>query len=57
MINLFNDDCLKAMKNMSDNEFDLAIVDPPYGMPAFGTQTGGDTNKPDTRQMKSEHGI
>ena len=52
MINLFNDDCLKAMKNMSDNEFDLAIVDPPYGMPAFGTQTGGDTNK--TRYKTNE---
>lgn len=24
-------DCLEAMKNMADNEFDLAVVDPPYG--------------------------
>ena len=28
-------DCLKAMKEMQDNEFDLAIVDPPYGI-GFG---------------------
>lgn len=31
MIQLFNGDCLEAMKKMKDNEFDLAIVDPPYG--------------------------
>ncbi len=27
---IYNKDCLKAMKDMSDNQFDLAIVDPPY---------------------------
>ena len=32
MINIYNKDCLEAMKEMSDNEFDLAIVDPPYGI-------------------------
>lgn len=31
MIQLFNGDCLEAMRGMKDNEFDLAIVDPPYG--------------------------
>ena len=31
MINLHNIDCMVALKEMSDNEFDLAIVDPPYG--------------------------
>ena len=25
-------DCMLAMKEMSDNQFDLAIVDPPYGL-------------------------
>ena len=28
---IYNEDCLKAMKSMKDNQFDLAIVDPPYG--------------------------
>jgi len=28
----YNMDCLEAMKEMKDNEFDLAIVDPPYGL-------------------------
>ena len=32
MIDLHNEDCLEAMKEMKDNQFDLAIVDPPYGI-------------------------
>lgn len=31
-INLFNEDCLPAMRKMKDKEFDLAICDPPYGI-------------------------
>ncbi len=34
---IHNGDCLKAMKEMKDNEFDLAIVDPPYGIGMDGT--------------------
>ena len=30
MINLYNKDCMLALKEMKDNQFDLAIVDPPY---------------------------
>ena len=29
---IYNQDCLEAMKKMSDNQFDLAVVDPPYGI-------------------------
>ena len=32
MINIYNQDCLEAMREISDNQFDLAIVDPPYGI-------------------------
>lgn len=28
----YNMDCLEAMKQMPDNAFDLAVVDPPYGI-------------------------
>lgn len=28
---VYNMDCLEAMKQMPDNAFDLAVVDPPYG--------------------------
>lgn len=31
-IELHNGDCLEAMRQMEDNAFDLAIVDPPYGI-------------------------
>ena len=34
MIDLKNQDCLEAMRQMTDNQFDLAIVDPPYGIDA-----------------------
>ena len=28
----YNADCLAAMREMPDNAFDLAVVDPPYGI-------------------------
>ena len=31
-INLYNTDCMIALRQMKENEFDLAIVDPPYGI-------------------------
>ena len=38
-------DCLEAMKDMKDNEFDLAIVDPPYGIGASEMTMGSGKNK------------
>ena len=32
MINLILDDCMNVMNDYEDNHFDLAIVDPPYGI-------------------------
>ena len=32
MINLYNADCLQAMRKMDTDQYDLAIVDPPYGI-------------------------
>ena len=29
---VFNEDCVQGLKRFSDNHFDLAIVDPPYGL-------------------------
>ena len=37
---VFNTDCLEAMKGYPDNYFDLAIVDPPYGI-GFSTYERG----------------
>lgn len=41
MIDLKNMDCLEAMKQMDDNQFDLAIVDPPYGLGKSVVNSGG----------------
>ncbi len=30
--NFYNCDCIEAMKNIPDKYFELAIVDPPYGI-------------------------
>lgn len=43
-IQIFNEDSLQALKAMRDKQFDLAIVDPPYGIDVandarFGIQT------------------
>ena len=35
---VYLEDCVKALKRYPDNHFDLAIVDPPYGIGADGTQ-------------------
>ena len=40
MIELYNIDCMEYMKDQPDNAFDLAIVDPPYGI-----GENGSTNK------------
>ena len=44
-ITLMNGDCMEYMQSQKNKYFDLAIVDPPYGIDAgsnkrAGTQTG-----------------
>ena len=48
MIELHNCDCIEYMKTCKDNQFDLAIVDPPYGISVTKMNMGGrKTVKPD----------
>jgi len=49
MINIYNKDCLEAMKEMSDKQFDLAIVDPPYGI------NGGSDNRKTVTKSKNNN--
>ena len=42
----FNMDCMTAMKEMPDNAFDLAVVDPPYGIGIDGQKERYDYSKP-----------
>lgn len=44
MIELHNIDCMEYMKTLDDNAFELAIVDPPYGIDA-GNGFGGEQRK------------
>ena len=36
-INLYNTDCMEFMRNVPDKYYDLAIVDPPYGIGRDGS--------------------
>lgn len=37
----YNIDCMEYMKSVPDKYFDLAIVDPPYGLPKDSTHGRG----------------
>lgn len=47
MINLHHIDCMEFMKGLPDKAYDLAIVDPPYGI-------GEDGSKSNARRVKSD---
>ncbi len=55
MINIYNKDCLEALKKMQDNEFDLAIVDPPYGIKRFQKPSG--TTRFKSSKLMQEKGL
>jgi len=42
---VYLEDCVKALKRYPDNHFDLAIVDPPYGLERFKANDGGNSKK------------
>ena len=39
--NLYNIDCMTALPDFPDEYFDIAIVDPPYGLPKGSTHGRG----------------
>jgi site-specific DNA-methyltransferase (adenine-specific) len=49
MINLYNTDCMKFMADKPDNYYDLAIVDPPYGIDVNKMQLGSGKYKTDKK--------
>jgi site-specific DNA-methyltransferase (adenine-specific) len=44
-INLYNIDCMEFMKGLPDKSYDLAIVDPPYGINAPNMQMGANLSR------------
>lgn len=53
MINLHLGDCLEAMRQMPDKCYDLAIVDPPYGLK--NRTTGGTTGGRNSQSKFKKH--
>ena len=52
--NLRNIDCMIGMKEYPDKFFDLAIVDPPYGINASNMQMGSNPNRSRTDGYRSK---
>lgn len=53
---VYNMDCMEYMKDVPDNFFDLAIVDPPYGIGINKMIMGGrSTIKPDNRRWDEKN--
>jgi site-specific DNA-methyltransferase (adenine-specific) len=48
-IKLHNGDCMEALRGMADNAFDLAIVDPPYGIGIDGQKESINGKKSDRK--------
>jgi site-specific DNA-methyltransferase (adenine-specific) len=46
-------DCMEYMKDMADNEFELAIVDPPYGIGKFTCDAHTDTKGRRIKNVKN----
>jgi DNA modification methylase len=46
---VYNEDCVEGLKRFSDNHFDLAIVDPPYGLNISALSNYGESGGTDKR--------
>lgn len=51
---VFNSDCLEAMRGMADKAFDLAIVDPPFGIKRDGGETGKNWKRYEQKEWDSQ---
>jgi site-specific DNA-methyltransferase (adenine-specific) len=54
MVNFFNVDCLDFMKYVPDKHYDLAIVDPPYGIDRNGMNMGNSVFNTDDKKWDNE---
>ena len=54
MINITNEDNMKLMARYEDNHFDLAIVDPPYGIGISGQKESKKGKKSDRKYHKEK---
>ena len=54
-ITLYNDDCMNVMKIFKDKQFDLAIVDPPYGIGISGQKEKKQGKKSDRKYHEEKN--
>jgi site-specific DNA-methyltransferase (adenine-specific) len=54
-IELLNIDCMEFMKNCRNNQFDLAICDPPYGIGEDGSRNKADRPTEKWKNPNSQH--
>ena len=52
-IKLYNGDCMEALAGMGENEYELAIVDPPYGIDVTKMNMGTES---ETQRTRKSHG-
>ena len=48
----YNMDCMAAMRDMPDKAYELAIIDPPYGINMDGGKIGGNNKGRATDYIK-----
>ena len=54
-LNLRNMDCMELMREYPDKHFDLAIVDPPYGIGMDNQKVRTKPNRPNSYKRANEH--
>lgn len=54
---VFNQDCLEAMKGFPDNHFSLSIVDPPYGIAADNNSGRGNKRHGSAAAISKDYGV
>jgi site-specific DNA-methyltransferase (adenine-specific) len=52
---IHNADCMEVMKNYEDNYFDLAVVDPPYGIDEDGMKKRTSPSRPNSYDNYKKH--
>jgi site-specific DNA-methyltransferase (adenine-specific) len=55
MIRLFNTDCMEFMRGLPDKAYDLAIVDPPYGLGEDGGKLRTKADRPNSHLSQYKH--
>ena len=55
MIDITNEDCIELLKRSKDNEYDLAIVDVPYGIGFSDYERGGKVSQK-TKKRHTKNG-